>query len=332
MKFKVVLTDYIAGPATFEEKVLADIAEVTCCKQTDESGLMGNIEDADAMIVFHIIRLTAATLHRIPKCRVIVRCGVGYDNVDLAAAGEKGIYVCNVPDYGVDEVADHAMALMLACARGFPSADRQLRKSLTPWDCQIAPELHRLAGATFGIIGLGRIGTAAAMRAKSFRMRVIAYDPYIRDGMDKALDVTLVSVDQVMSASDIISVHTPLTPETIKIVGAQQMAKMKPHAILINTARGRCVDTEALAEFLSKGKIGGAGLDVLPDEPPAINDPIVKLWQQEDPPINLILTPHSAFYTQESREEMRNKSAMEVRRVLLGEKPRNVVNGEFLAK
>jgi phosphoglycerate dehydrogenase-like enzyme len=161
-------------------------------------------------------------------------------------------------------------------------------------------------------------------------MRVIACDPYIRDGMDKALDVTMVSLDQLMADSDIVSVHTPLTPETTRIVGAPQLARMKSHAILINTARGKCVDTKALAEFLKAGKIGGAGLDVLPDEPPAVDDPIVKLWQQENPPVNLVLTPHSAFYTQESREEMRTKAALEVRRVLLGGKPRNVVNGAFL--
>jgi C-terminal binding protein len=332
MKFKVPITDYVSAPAVFEEKVLADIAVVPCYEEIDESALAGRIEEADALIVFHTIKITSFSIRRLQRCRVIVRCGVGYDNVDLAAAGEKGIWVCNVPDYGVDEVADHALALMLTCARGLTFADRQLRKSLTPWDYQIAPGLHRLAGATFGIIGLGRIGTAVAMRAKSFRMRLIAYDPYIRDGMDKALDVTMVSLNELMGDSDIISVHTPLTPETAKIVGAPQLARMKAHAILINTARGKCVDTGALAELIKEGRIGGAGLDVLPDEPPAMTDPIVKLWQQEDPSVNLILTPHSAFYSQESREEMRTKAAMEVRRVLVGGKPRNVVNKEFFSE
>jgi len=132
MKFKVPITDYVASPAVFEEKVLADLADLPCLEQVEESGLAGKIEDADALIVFHTIRVSSASIRRLRKCRAIVRCGVGYDNVDLAAAGEKGIYVCNVPDYGVDEVADHAIALMLACARGLPFTERRLRMSCPP--------------------------------------------------------------------------------------------------------------------------------------------------------------------------------------------------------
>ena len=332
MKFKVPITDYVASPAIFEERVLADIADVPCLEQVEESGLAGNIEEADALIVFHTIRISASSIRRLRKCRAIVRCGVGYDNVDLAAAGAKGIYVCNVPDYGTDEVADHALALMLACARGLTLTERRLRKTLAPWNFLAASPLQRLAGATLGIIGLGRIGTATALRAKGFRMKIVACDPYLPDGYDKALGVTMLPLDELMAVSDIVSVHTPLTPETTKIVGAAQLAKMKPHGILINTARGKCVDVQAVAESLREGKIAGAGLDVLPDEPPAKDDLIVKLWQQDDPPVNLILTPHNAFYTEQSREEMRTKAAMEVRRVLIGEKPRNVVNREFLSQ
>jgi C-terminal binding protein len=332
MKFKVPITDYISSPPVCEEKVLADIADVSCLEQGDETGLAGKIEDADAMIVFHTIRISASSIRRLQKCRAIVRCGVGYDNVDLAAAGAKGIYVCNVPDYGTDEVADHAMALMLACARGLTLTEKRLRKTLAPWNFLAASPLQRLAGATLGIIGLGRIGTATALRGKGFRMKIVACDPYLPDGYDKALGVTMLSLDELMAGSDIVSVHTPLTPETTKIVGAAQLAKMKPHGILINTARGKCVEVQAVAESLRDGKIGGAGLDVLPDEPPAKEELIVKLWQQDDPPVNLILTPHNAFYTEQSREEMRTKAALEIRRVLMGEKPRNAVNREFLSK
>jgi C-terminal binding protein len=328
-KFRVPITDYIAPPAVFEEQVLSDIAEVICLEQIGEAALEGKIEDADALLVFHTVKISIASIRRLQKCRGIVRCGVGYDNVDLAAAGEKGIYVCNVPDYGVDEVADHAMALMLACARGLRFTEHRLRKTMAPWSIRVLQPLQRLAGATFGVIGLGRIGTATAMRAKAFRMRVVACDPYIPDGMDKALDVALISLDELMVVSDVVSVHTPLTEETLKIVGAPQMAKMKPHAILINTARGKCVDVQALAESLREGKIGGAGLDVLPDEPPEVNEPIMKLWQREEPLVNLLITPHSAFYSEHSLEEMRVKAAEEVRRILLGERPHNVVNREF---
>jgi len=331
-KFKVPITDYVAPPALFEEAVLSDIADLTCLQQNDEQALEGKIEDADAIIVFHTIKLSATPIGRLKKCRGIVRSGVGYDNVDLAAAGEKGIYVCNVPDYGVDEVADHAMALMLACARGLRFTEKRLSRTLRPWNILALEPLKRLAGGTFGVIGLGRIGTAAAMRAKAFRMKVAACDPYLPDGMDKALDVMMMSLDDLMTASDVISVHTPLTEETFQIVGAPQLAKMKPHAILINTARGKCVDVRALAETLKAGKIGGAGLDVLPDEPPEEHEPIIELWRQEEPTINLLITPHSAFYTEQSRKEMRVKAAEEVRRILLGERPHNVVNKEFLRR
>jgi C-terminal binding protein len=330
MKFRVPITDYVSSPAIYEEKVLSSIAEVPCLEQIHESGLMGKIEDADALIVFHTIRVSALSIRRLEKCRAIVRCGVGYDNVDLVAAGEKGIYVCNVPDYGTDEVADHAIALMLACARGLTSTERRLRKTLAPWNYLAATPLRRLAGSTLGIIGLGRIGTATALRAKALRMKVVAHDPYLADGYDKALGVPLLPLDELLAVSDVVSVHTPLNPETTGIVGAPQLARMQPHAILVNTARGKCVDAGAVAEALKSGKIGGAGLDVLPDEPPGAEDPIVRLWQQEDPPVNLILTPHNAFYTEQSREEMRTKAALEVRRILLGEKPRNPVNLEFL--
>lgn len=330
MKFKVPITDYVSTPAVYEEKVLADLADLPCLEQVEESRLAGKIEDADALIVFHTIRISASSIRRLRKCRAIVRCGVGYDNVDLAAAGEMGIYVCNVPDYGVDEVADHAIALMLACARGLTFTERHLRKTLSPWNYLAATPLRRLAGSTLGIIGLGRIGTATALRAKALRMKVVANDPYLADGYDKALGVTLLSLEELLAVSDVVSVHTPLTPETTGIVGAPQLARMQPHAILVNTARGKCVDARAVAEALKAGKIGGAGLDVLPDEPPASDDAIVQLWRQDNPPVNLILTPHNAFYTEQSREEMRTKAALEVRRILLGEKPRNPVNLEFL--
>ncbi len=331
-RFKVPITDYVAPPALYEEGILSDIADLPCLQENDEKALEGKIEDADALIVFHTIKIPANSIRRLRKCRGIVRSGVGYDNVDLAAAAERGIYVCNVPDYGVDEVADHAIGLMLACARGLRFSEKRLSRTLQPWNILALEPLKRLAGGTFGVIGLGRIGTATAMRAKAFRMKVVACDPYLPDGIDKALDVKLMPLDDLMAASDVVSVHTPLTEETFQIVGSRQLAKMKPHAILINTARGGCVDVRALAEALRKGRIGGAGLDVLPDEPPDEHEPIIELWRQEDPIVNLLITPHSAFYTEESRKEMRVKAAQEIRRILLGERPHNVVNREFLKK
>jgi len=330
MRMKIVITDYAVPPPVFEERVLSDVADVVCLQQTNEMGLHGKIEDADGLIVFHTIDLTSYSIDRLTRCKAIVRSGAGFENVDLAAAGSKGIYVCNVPDYGIDEVADHAIALMLSCSRGLSITEKRLRKTLGPWNYQAVPKLHRLAEGVFGVIGLGRIGTATALRAKAFRMKVVACDPYIPDGRDKALGVTMMSLDDLMAVSDVVSVHTPLTEETRGVVGAAQFAKMKPHAILVNTARGECVDVDALAEVLKAGKIGGAGLDVLPIEPPETDRAIIRLWQQEDPPLNLVVTPHSAFYSEQAFEEMRTKAALEMKRVLLGEKPRNVVNAEYL--
>jgi D-3-phosphoglycerate dehydrogenase/C-terminal binding protein len=329
-RLKVVITDFLTPPAVFEERVLSDLADVVCLQLQGAPESCGDLVDADGMIVFHEVSLNATVISSMKRCRVIVRCGVGFDNVDGAAAGAKGIRVCNVPDYGVDEVADHAIGLMLACNRGLCITEKQLRHTMTPWCHEAGVKAQRLAGGTFGVIGLGRIGTAAAMRAKAFRMNVVAYDPYIPDGRDKALGVTMVSLEELMSTSDVISVHTPLTEETRGIVSREMIAAMKPYAILVNTARGPCVDVDSAAAALRAGRIGGLGLDVLPIEPPVADTPIVQLWQQDDPPMNVVLTPHNAFYSEQGFEEMRTKAAAEVKRVLTGTEPRNCVNRDCL--
>jgi D-3-phosphoglycerate dehydrogenase/C-terminal binding protein len=182
-----------------------------------------------------------------------------------------------------------------------------------------------------GIIGLGRIGGATALRAKGLRMNVQAYDPYVRAGTDKLLGVPLVGLEELLKTSDIVSVHTPLTEETRKLIDASALSLMKPTAILVNTARGAVVDTDALAAALKAGQIAGAGIDVLPDEPATSDMPLIQLWQQDrQPPVNLMITPHTAFYSDAGLVEMREKAALEIRRVLSGEMPKNCVNREFL--
>jgi D-3-phosphoglycerate dehydrogenase/C-terminal binding protein len=265
------------------------------------------------------------------RCRVIVRSGVGFDNVDLAEAGRRGIYVCNVPDYGVDEVADHAIGMMLALNRGLLLADRRLRDSLSPWDYTATRPVHRLAGATMGVVGLGRIGTATALRAKALKMRVLACDPYIASGVDKAVGVQMAELDELLAASDVVSLHVPLTDDTRHLIDARALGLMKPAAVLVNTARGAVVDVDALAAALAERRIAGAGIDVLPVEPPGADSALIRLWREEaDPPINLILTPHSAFYSEQGLAEMRVKGAREIGRVLRGELPRNCVNQGFM--
>lgn len=324
---RVAITDYQHPPATLEERELAGLASVDCLLAHRAEDLVGRVESYDALIVFHEISLPAAIINRLDRCRVIVRGGVGFDNVDLAAAAARGIPVCNVPDYGVDEVADHALALALALNRGFVRVERALRRTLQPWDKRAVEPVPRLAGQTFGVLGLGRIGAATALRARALRLRVIACDPYLRPGLEKVYGVPLVDFDTLLRESDILSLHTPLTDETRGLIGVNALARTKPGALLINTARGAIVDTDALAQALEAGHLGGAGIDVLPTEPATASQRLVRLWQEDrQPPLNLILTPHTAFYSEAAVEEIRIKSAREVARVLRGQPPRNPVN------
>jgi D-3-phosphoglycerate dehydrogenase/C-terminal binding protein len=330
--FEVIITDYLSPPPTLETRQLAGLATPQCLLAKSADALIGKVEKADALIVFHEVTVPRRVIEGLTHCRAIVRCGTGYDQIDLKAAGERGIPVCNVPDYGVDEVADHAIALALACNRRLLVAERRLRGTLAPWDYHAVEPIFRLSEATMGIIGLGRIGTAAAMRAKGLRMRVIACDPYLRPGLDKSVGVTMVDLDQLLAESDIISLHVPLTDETRNMIDDAALRKMKPGAILVNTSRGAVVDDRALATILREGRIAGAGLDVLPIEPPNATDPLIALWrEQADRPINLVLTPHTGFYSESGLVEMRIKAADEVARALTGKPLRNCVNGEYLS-
>lgn len=323
---RVVVTDYLQPPAWVEERELAGVATVECLQARRTAELAGRIEDADGILLFHEVSLPAELIRRLERCRVIVRGGVGFDNVDLAAARARGITVCHVPDYGVDEVADHAIGLMLAVNRGWVRVERRLRRHLEPWDKRAVEPVSRLAGQTFGVIGLGRIGAATALRARAFRMRVIACDPYLRPGLEKVYGVPLVDLDTLLRESDVVSVHTPLNEETRGLLGSRALSLMKRGAILINTSRGAVVDTEALADALESGHISGAGIDVLPSEPPTGEERLVKLWREDrNPLVNLILTPHTAFYSEEAVMEIRVKAAQEIRRVLGGAPPRNPV-------
>lgn len=329
--FSVVITDYLTPPPAIEERLLAGLATVECLEAKSAEQLVGRVDDADALIVFHEVTVPRKIIANLTRCRAIVRCGTGYDQIDLTAAAERSIPVCNVPDYGVDEVADHALALMLACNRRLLQAERGLRETLAPWNYLAVQTIFRLAGATLGIIGLGRIGTAMAMRAKGLRMRVLACDPYLRSGMDKAVGVTLVDLDTLLAESDVVSLHVPLTDETRNMIDTAALSRMRRQAILVNTARGAVVDTVALAAALEEGRIAGAGIDVLPAEPPDANDPLVRMWRRaREQPVNLVLTPHTAFYSEAGLVEMREKAAQEVARILCGQTPKNCVNAHLL--
>jgi phosphoglycerate dehydrogenase-like enzyme len=291
---------------------------------------------ADAVLCWHEVPMGADTIRRLSKCRQIVRCGVGFDHVDIDAAGAAGIPVCNVPDYGTSEVADHAIALLLALTRGIVAAHNALRADpVKGWSYTSSPTTRRMRGARFGIVGLGRIGTATALRAKAFGYEVLAFDPYLSNGQEIALGVRRVdTLGELLAASDVVSLHAPLTRETRGIIGRAELRRMKRSAILINTARGPLVDTDALAEALEKGWIDAAGIDVLPEEPPASGGRLVAAFAKNPPWIRnrLILTPHSAWSSAASQADARTKAVETCIDYLAHGRLRNCVNAAYLER
>ncbi len=328
-QFRVVVTDYIRDDLAIERAVLDQVARVEALMAHDEDQLRGRVEDADALIVFHEVRLTQRTLERLECCRLIVRAGVGVDNVDIRFARERNIPVANVPDYGSEEVADTAIGLTLALTRGLHVYNSRLRAGEAEWDYRAAAPLVRLRGRGFGTVGLGRIGTAAALRAKVLGMDVAFYDPYKPDGYDRSLGIRRVeSLEELLARSLVVSIHCPLTDETRHMIDRRALRLLPERSYLVNTARGAIVDPEALLEALCSGPLAGAGIDVLEREPPPEDDPVLRAWRDPGHPAHhrLILNPHAAFYSVEGIEDMRRKSAEACRRALLGLLVRNVVN------
>jgi C-terminal binding protein len=328
-KARAVIADFQHGSLEVEQEILKDVATVESLDVHQESELWGRIENADCIMVYHTLKVTKATIERLTQCKLIVRCGVGYDNVDHAFARTRGIPVANVPDYGTEEVADSAIGLMLALTRGINFHNNFLRPANADWRFHHVAPLYRLRGRTFGVLGLGRIGTAAATRAKALGMDVIFYDPYKPDGYDKALGVRRIeSFDDFLAQSYVVSCHCPLTPETQHIINAAAIEKMQRGSFLINTARGNIVDVNAIPGALASGQLAGVGLDVLPQEPPPADHPLVVAWRDPKHPAynRLILNAHNAFYSVEGLRDMRVKGAEACRRVLTGQPLRNVVN------
>ena len=284
----------------------------------------------DALLVWHEQAVTAELVARMPRCRIIVRSGVGYDNIDADAAAAVGIPVCNTPDYGTAEVADHAIAMLLALERNLLALSRRVAADpCAGFAYDAVPLPRRLAGRRLGVMGLGRIGTATALRAKAFGMQVAAYDPYLPDGQEIALGVGRVRELRALAEwADVLSLHAPLTPETDGMVGPEILAALGPEGLLVNTARGGLVDIDALAAALEAGTIRAAGLDVLPQEPPDPSSPLLAAAAARAPWIEdrLILTPHSAWSSVESCADARTKSVGIVRDYLCDGRLRNCVN------
>lgn len=274
-------------------------------------------------------------MEKLEKCRIFVKPAVGFDDVDLPTWSSRGIAVCNVPDYGTREVADHAIALMMTLTKSIAFHDESLRADpLGNWRPALNPYGKRMADCTFGVLGLGRIGTAAARRAKAFDMRVIFYDPYRENGVELALGIERAdSLEELMSESDILSVHTPLNDETRNLVGADALSHAKEGMILINTARGPIVDVDALHDAMKSDRVLAAGLDVLPEEPAKMDRPLLKAWGANEDWIKhrLVVTPHSAFYTPESVRDIRAFAARTAARFLRDGRLENCVNQAEIA-
>jgi D-3-phosphoglycerate dehydrogenase/C-terminal binding protein len=326
---KVVITDFATEPLDCERRILGDLVDVVALDACNESELVGRIEDADAVMMYHCLSISERTINALEHCRLIVRCGVGFDNVDREAARRRGIPVANVPDYGTEDVADSALGMALTLARGIHFLNSRLRRAHGPWSFTQAVPLPRLRGRTFGIIGLGRIGTAAALRAKSFGMNVAFYDPYVSDGAEKALGVRRCeTLEELLAQSHVVSPHCPLTTETRHILNRKTIALMPRGSFVVNTSRGGVVDVLAVLDALTTEHLAGAGIDVLESEPPAADHALLQAWRDPAHPAHdrLILNPHSAFYCEEGLMDMRVKGSENCRRALLGQPLRNVVN------
>lgn len=322
------------GEADLEQAVYGSRYQV----HISQSKNLGKIPEATwreavAMVCYHEIEVNDAVLDRMPNCRVVVRAGVGFDNIDLAAAGKRGVAVCNTPDYGTMDVADHAIAMALGFLRGIVHYNSAvLNDPIGGWRFQDVPTIRRLSTQVFGVVGLGRIGTAAALRAKALGMRVIFYDPYKPTGSELAVGIGRVhSLDELLAQSDVVSLHTPLTRETRHLISTAALAAMKDDAILINTARGGVVDLAALAETIAAGRLGGAGLDVLEQEPLDPAHPLMKLWRAPESAARyrLMFSPHAAFYSPSSLVDLRQKSARTALEYLGTSASRDCVNREF---
>lgn len=320
----VAILDCNFPSTTIEETILRQAgAEVRKGQCATEEAVVELAHDADAVIVQYA-PLTARVLDHLVRCRSISRYGIGVDNVDVPAATARGIWVTNVPGFCADEVAEHTFAFLLYFARRLGRLDRSVHRG--EWDAigQLRPT-RRLSALTLGLVGFGQVARGVATRARGFGMRVLATAPRTTAETMASYGVTRVSLDDLLAESDFVSLHLPLTAETRHLIDARRLGLMKPGAVLLNTARGALVDEAALIEALRSGRLAGAGLDVLEREPPLPTNPLLAME-------NVVITPHAAYYSDDSLAFLQTAVAEEAARVLRGERPRSPVNPEVIPR
>ena len=320
-KFKVVLTDNIFPDLIIERKMLAEI-DAEFIEVTDPAKLKEECSDADAVVNTYL-QMTGDIINSTKKCKLIIRNGIGVNTIDVEACNAKGIMVANIPTYCLDEVATHAFALLLTAARKITMLQDSVKQGI--WDVKKAIPVFSLQNKILGLAGFGKIPRLVSERAKPFGLKVIIYDPYVTQEMAKEAGVQKAELDELLTKSDFISIHCPLTPETKNMFNKETFKKMKKSAFIINTARGPVINEPDLVNALNEGQLAGAALDVLEKDDVDINNPLLKMD-------NVIITPHTAWYSEESMMKRRVQTIENVISVLKGGEPESLVNRKQLGR
>ncbi|MFA6850193.1 MAG: C-terminal binding protein [Selenomonadaceae bacterium] len=322
-ELKVYITDYEYASLQEEEKELekADLKLIPKqCKS--ENDVIKQCNDAVGLLNQYA-PITRKVIEALPNLKVVARYGVGVNTIDLDAATEHGVCVLNVPDYCMDEVSNQAFLLMLACQRKLIMLNDQVQNG--SWDYKISKPIYRLAGQTMGLLGFGRIPRILAEKARAFGIKILIYDPYLRQSDVDSFGATLLPLQEVLKKADMLSVHVPLTKDTYHLIGEKEFALMKKHAVIVNTSRGQLIDEEALYKALKSKQLAGAGLDVMTNEPIEKESKLLGLP-------NVIITPHVAWYSEEAEKELKRKAAHGVVTILSGYDTENIVNYDIRKK
>lgn len=321
---KIVVVDTDFGNFEFERKTV-EAAGIQFAGFNEEGDrepqqIIAHLQGADGAITSYG-QFTAAVFEALPQLRVVGKTGIGVDNIDVAAATKNGTLVCNVPGYATEVVSDHAIALALDVIRRISAMDADLRAGV--WNFQKRRPLGQVQGRRFGVVGYGNIGRATARKARGLGFDVVVWDRKGVPGRHTPEDFPYVTLDELLQDCDVVSLHTALTPETHHLLNAERIAAMKPDVVVVNTSRGAVVDTAALAQALTAGHLWGAGLDVFEEEPLAADDPILQAPRT-------VLTPHAAYWSEESAVELRTRCTQNVIDAVLGKRPENCVNPQLL--